>query len=112
MIINIILLCALFGAKKKTKNPYIPAILLGVIKAALYLFFSEKILPSLIIGGAFAVFASAFVYFLKRLDQPKAGETTKPLRVRSADDKMEFQWEYIPLTILLLILIGGEWLLA
>jgi hypothetical protein len=112
MIINIILLCALFGAKKKTKNPYAPAILLGLIKAGIYLVLSKNILFSLIMGGSFAVFASAFVYFLKRLAQPKAGETAKPVRVRSADDKMEFQWEYIPLTILLLILIGGEWLLT
>jgi hypothetical protein len=112
MIINIILLCALFGAKKKTKNPYTPAILLGVIKAVIYLVFSKNILVSLVMGSAFAIFAAAFVYFLKRLDQPKAGEPEKPVRVRSADDKMEFQWEYIPLTILLLILIGGEWLLA
>jgi hypothetical protein len=72
MIVNILLLCALFGAKKKAKNPYTPAILLGVIKAALYLFFSQKVLPSLIMGGAFAVFASAFVYYLKKLDQPKS----------------------------------------
>jgi multisubunit Na+/H+ antiporter MnhB subunit len=113
MIINIVLLFVVFGAQKKKKNPYLAALLLGVIKAAIYALFTRNLLLAIIMGAAFAALASAFVYFLQRLDKaPDKNQGKVPTYGAPGSDKIEFKWEYFPLVLLLLLLIGGEALLA
>ncbi len=112
MVLNILLLFLVFGAKKKKASPYIAAVALGLIKFAVYAAFSQSILGPLILGTIYAGLAAAFVYFLIRLDRREDSERPDvPAYTLASSDRMKFRWEYIPLVVLLLLIIGGEILL-
>ena len=113
MLLNIALLLAVFGAEKKKFGPYIAALLLGIIKAATYLAFGRGILTAVIVGSLYGGFAAAFVYFLKRLDAREDRDRPAMPNYGSAhSSRVTFRWEYIPVVVLLLLIIGGEFILA
>lgn len=113
MLINIVLLILVFGAKKKKISPYIAAALLGLIKGVIYLVFSRNIALALIMGGIYAGLAMVFVYFLTRLDQREDRERPATPTYKSAGtETISFKWEYIPLAVVLMLIIGGEMILT
>lgn len=113
MLINIVLLILVFGAKKKKISPYIAASLLGVIKGGLYLVFSQNIALAVIMGGIYGGLATVFVYFLTRLDQREDRERPAIPTYKSAGSQTaSFKWEYIPLVVVLVLIIGGEMFLT
>ena len=112
MVLNIVLLLAVFGAAKKKFNPYLAAGLLGAIKFGLYSVVSQTIVVPLIIGAIYGGFAAAFVYFFSRIDRHEDKERSDvPVYTSSGSDRIKFRWEYIPLVILLALIIGGEFVL-
>ena len=112
MVLNIVLLFLVFGAEKKKISPYIAVVALGLIKFALYAVFSQTIVVPLILGTIYAGLAAAFVYFLKRLDRREDSDRPDvPTYTSPGSERIKFQWEYIPLVILLLLIVGGEILL-
>lgn len=113
MIINILLLILVFGAKKKKISPYIAASLLGIIKGVIYLVFTQNIILSVIMGGIYAGLSVVFVYFLTRLDQREDRERPAVPTYKSAgSETLKFKWEYIPLAVVLVLIIGGEMILT
>jgi len=109
MILNIVLLILVFGAEKKKTKPYAAALLLGGIKAAIYGIFTRDVVLAVFMGCLWAGLASAFVFFLKRLDRrDAAAREDVPSYRASGSEKLTFKWEYIPLVALLFLLIGGE----
>ena len=112
MLLNIALLLFVCGAAKKKISPYLAAALLGVIKFALYAVFSQTLLVPLILGVIYGGLAVAFVYFLRRIDHREDKDRPDvPVYTSAGSDRVTFQWEYIPLVILLLLIVGGEILL-
>ena len=112
MLVNIALLLFVFGASKKKKSPYVAALILGAIKAAIYAVFARNLVLALVMGCIFGGLAAAFVYFMKRLDRREDSEREEVPTYRSpGSETMKFKWEYIPLVILLLLIVGGELLL-
>jgi Ca2+/Na+ antiporter len=112
MLLNIALLIFVFSAEKKKVKPYIAALLMGVLKAVITAVFSRNILGSIVVGVIYAGLAAAFVYFMKRLDRRDDVEREETPSYRSpGSEKMKFRWEYIPLVVLLLLIVGGELLL-
>lgn len=102
-----------FGATKKTSNPYLAALIIGVIKGAIYLIFGQNIIDAFIMAALFAGFAAVFVYFMKRVDRPKKGQVEQaPSYDYQANEPSSFRWEYIPLVIVFFVLIGAEFLLS
>jgi hypothetical protein len=113
MILNILLLVGVFGARKKKINLYLSAALLGLAKVIIYFVFTKNILISLLMGIIFTALASAFVFFLKRLDARKPGEAeVVPMYSTPGSEKMAFRWEYFPLSVLLVVIIFGELVVA
>lgn len=105
MVINILLVVGLFAVPKRKLNPYAAAAILGAIKAALYLFGSGSVIVAAIMGLIFFALASGFVYFMARAE---ARVTPEELRSRKGP---AFKWEYIFVTLFMLLLIFGEFLL-
>lgn len=67
---------------------------------------------ALVLGLLFAGLSCGFVYFLKRVDRREDAERPEiPTYSAAGSDNAKFKWEYIPLVILLLLLVGGEILL-
>lgn len=111
-LINILLLFFVFGAQRKKMNAYWAALLLGLIKAVIYLIFTRQLLVAAVMGITFAGLTAALVYFLKRLDQRDAAtKEAVPVYRSAGSEKMTFRWEYLPLVVLMLLIIGGEVLL-
>lgn len=109
MLINIILLVLVFGARKKKLNPYMAALALGVLKAIIYLAFTMNIVVAIIMGAAFAALASAFSFFLIRVSKRElGGNEGAPIYSTPGTGKVAFRWEYFPLTVILILLIFGE----
>ena len=74
--------------------------------------FSQTIVVPLILGTIYAGLAAAFVYFLKRLDRREDSDRPDvPTYTSPGSERIKFQWEYIPLVVLLLLIVGGEILL-
>lgn len=112
MALNVVLLLLVFGAAKKKINPYAAASLLGVVKFGLYAVFSGTVAGPLVVGIIYAGLAVAFVYFLQRIDRREDKERPDvPVYTSAGADRVTFKWEYIPLVILLMLIIGGEILL-
>ena len=113
MILNIALLVLVFGAEKKKISPYVAALLLGVIKAVIYAVFGANLVIAVMIGTIYAGLAASFVYFLKRVDRREDSERPEvPTYTSMGSDRIKFKWEYIPIVILLILIVGGEFLLA
>jgi len=113
MIANIVLLVLLFGARKKKINLYSAAATLGAIKAAVYFVFTRNAGLAVFMGFIFAALASGFVFFLKRLDRRAPGEEERVSEYGTpGTEKATFRWEYFPLSVILILLIGGELLIS
>jgi hypothetical protein len=111
-VLNIALLILVFGAEKKKISPYTAALALGVIKGVIYAVFSHSLVIALVMGVIFAAMSAGFVYFLKRVDRREEGERPEvPTYTSAGSDTIKFKWEYIPLVILLVLIVGGEMLL-
>jgi len=50
MLLNVVLLFLVFGAEKKKFSPYLAALLLGAIKAAIYALVTRTIIGPVIMG--------------------------------------------------------------
>jgi hypothetical protein len=113
MIWNIALLFLVFGAERKKISPYAAAALFGGVKGGLVLLVTRSLMAAVIVAAFYALLASAFVFFLQRVNRREAKEQPDvPKYSTTGSDKMTFRWEYIPLVILLLAIIGGEYVLA
>lgn len=110
MIANLILLFLLFGSTKWKKGPYVGAIALGLIKGILYLVVTRSIVVALMMGIAFFALAAGFVFFLGRLDKKEEVDQGYT-KYGFGQKKKKMRWEYVPLSILVLIIIFGEMLL-
>ncbi|RXK56752.1 hypothetical protein ESB00_13045 [Oleiharenicola lentus] len=106
MLINIVLLFLVFGATKKKFNPYAAAATLGAVKGGLYFLASQSLLLAAVAFGLFGGLAAALVFLLAQLDRKELSEDPYPkyggLR------KSNFKWEYVPLSVIVLCLIFGE----
>ena len=112
MLLNVVLLFLVFGAEKKKFSPYLAALLLGAIKAAIYALVTRTIIGPVIMGIIYAGLAAAFVFFLRRIDRRENLEKpVVPTYGLAGTQTIKFKWEYIPLVVLLLLIIGGEILL-
>ena len=64
-------------------------------------------------GVIYAGLATGFVFFLKRIDRRENSERPEvPDYKLAGSETIKFKWEYIPVVILLLLIIGGEILLV
>jgi hypothetical protein len=106
MILNFILVLALFGASKKKFNPYAAAAVLGAIKGVLYFLSSRNVLVAAFAGLVFFGLAATMVYFLSRVDKKEEGEEhySKYGRVK----KGPFKWDYVPLSVAVFLMLFGE----
>ncbi len=112
MILNIALVVLLFGAAKKRLTPYGAAALLGAIKGGIYAVFSKNYVFALIMGLLFFALASGFVFLLARIDRrDEESRPDVPSYTAGGSDKIRLRWEYFPLVVLLLLIVGGEMLL-
>ncbi len=112
MLLNIALLLLVFGASRKRISPYGAAALFGIIKAAIYAVFSQNYVLSATMGTIYFLLAAGFVYFLSRIDRQESKEAPEvPSYSTSSANAIKLRWEYAPLAILLLLIIGGELLL-
>lgn len=110
MVINTILLLFVFGAAKKKLSPYLAALIFGAIKGAIYFFVLNNVVVAL---AAFAIFyglVAGLIYFFRKLD--KREMTKDPSTMYSANPKESFKWEYLPITLLVILIVGGEFIVA
>ncbi|MBE36547.1 MAG: hypothetical protein CMI16_13500 [Opitutaceae bacterium] len=78
MLLNIVLLVVVFGATTKKFNPYVSAVILGVIKGVILYFQTQNILYGIINFILAGSLAAGFVYFLHRLDKREETEDPYP----------------------------------
>lgn len=113
MLLNIVLLFLVFGAAKKKFSPYLAAVLFGVCKAVILLIAVRNVLGAVIYGGIYAALVAAFVYFLRRIERREDRERpATPEYGVAGSDKIKVKWEYFPLFLLLVLIVGGEMILA
>jgi len=113
MLLNLVLLFLVFGAEKRKFRPYIAATLFGLLKAIMYVIFSGNFIFALIMGAIYGSLVAGFVFFLKRVDRREASERPEtPTYGVAGSEKMKFKWEYVPLTVLLVLIVGGEMILT
>ena len=112
MLPNIVLLLVVFGVARWKKHPYLGALVLGLVKGALYFALPLGSLPlwACVLNGViglvgFGALAAGLVYFLRRLDR---GEPREVSYSTAGSDRVVFKWEYIPLCVIVLMLIFGE----
>ena len=86
-------------------------VILGGIKTAIYLFSSSNILNALFMGVIFGLLGAALVYLIERITK-KPATLADPAKMYSSAEKSTFYWEYIPVTAVVLIMVGGEWVLS
>lgn len=106
MLLNIVLLFLVFGATKKKMNPYAAAAILGAVKGVLYFVGTGSVVAAVLGFSLFGAMAAGLVYFLACLDKKEASE--EPYPTYGTRKKGAFKWEYIPLSVIVLFLIGGE----
>lgn len=112
MLINIALIVIVFAATKRKVSPYWAAVLLGGIKGAIYATFTKDFILAAIMSVIFFLLAAGIVYFLSRLDRHDAKERPDvPSYSTTSTNAMKLRWEYVPLAVLMLLIIGGEMLL-
>jgi Ca2+/Na+ antiporter len=106
MWINLVLLILAFGAQRKIKNPYIPALVLGLVKFGLYFVLTHQLSVALGSAAIVTVILLAFVFFLGRLDRKGREEMGDiPDYDNRNPTPKSFKWEYIPLSLLLVLLL-------
>ena len=106
MIWNFLLVVALFGASKKKFNPYAAAAVLGTIKGVRYFLAYRSLFVAAFAGLVFFGLAATMVCFLSRLDKKEEKEEhySKSGRIK----KGPFRWDYIPLSVVVFLLLFGE----
>lgn len=107
MIWNFVLIFLVFGAAKKKFSPYASATILGAVKGVLYYLVSQSVIIALVGFLIFGGLAAAMVYFLARVDKKEASEEPYP-KYGTRKKGGSFKWEYIPLSAIVILLIGGE----
>lgn len=114
MLPNLLLLFLVFGVCRWRRHPYFGAWLLAVIKGGLYFVAPLDTLPlgacvlNSVLGFAiFGTLGFGLVYFLRRLDRNEAKDLG-PRYPTPGTDKTAFQWEYLPLSVIILTVIFGE----
>lgn len=113
MILNIVLLFLVFGAAKKKFSPYVAALLLGLVKAAIYALVTRTVVGPVLIGIIYGGLAAGFVFFLNRIDRRENSERPDvPTYGLAGSQTIRFKWEYIPLVVFLMLIVGGEYVLA
>lgn len=113
MLINILLLVLVFGATRWRKQPYAGALVIAMIKGALYAIAASAagavwwgVVVNALIGFIlFGGLAAGMVFLFRRLDQREPITSNYSTR---GSDRMTFRWEYVPLAAIVLILIFGE----
>lgn len=115
-MVNILLLFLAFGGTRWKKQPYAGALVLAVIKGALYTIVAVGKVPlwAVIVNGAigFIVFgglAAGMVYFVRRLDRYEPKEVSYSTL---GAERAVFKWEYFPIAAIVLVLMFGEILFA
>lgn len=110
MLLNLILLILLFGSEKKKKfPPYVMALIFGLIKGSAYGFYTGHLVIALVAGLIFAGMAAAFVFFMRSLNQSEDKDRPDlPTYHTPGSQKTKFRWQYIPLWIIAILLVGGE----
>jgi len=112
MILNLVLLLLVFGTSRKRKlKPYLAGLIIGGIKAGTYLFFSSGIVTALFMGWVFGLLGAALVYLIDHITK-KPSTLADPAKMYSSMEKSGFYWEYIPITGIVLVMVGGEWVLS
>ncbi len=107
MLINFLLVFLLFAAAKKKYSPYVSAVILGLIKGALYYFGGDRNVTLALTGFAlFTVLAAGLVFFLARVDKKEV--TEEPYPKYGGKKKVVFKWEFIPLFAIFILLIMGD----
>ena len=109
MILNFVFLAFVIGAQKKKMSPYVAALLVGLFKGFITYMGSRLMLGSCIVGCIYAMLVATFVYFLRRIDAKEDKEKPAiPVYGLASASKIKFKWEYVPLVILFMLIIGGE----
>lgn len=112
MLLNILLLLLVFGAKKKRVSPYLAAGFLGAIKFGLYAVLAKNLPGAVVMGGLFGGMAAALVYFLGGLERRENLERPEvPVYRAAGSERIRFRWEYGPLAVLVILMVWGEMLL-
>jgi hypothetical protein len=113
MILNFVLLALVFSAEKKKISPYGAAFLFGALKAVIYAVFTRNLVWASTVGVAYGVMAVGFVYFLKRIDRKEDSERPEvPTYTSAGSDTMKLKWEYAPLVLFFVLIVGGEFFLS
>ena len=111
MLLNIVLILLVFGASKKRVNPLISVSALCAIKVALYFVATRSLTLALGNGLVFGVLAFSFALLLRRILNKPAREPVYAT-VGSKASAGKFEWEYIPLAIIFVLLVFGEMIAA
>lgn len=111
MLLNLILVGALFVCGQKLKlKPYHIGLLFGGVKMLIYLFFPGSVGVAVIAGVVMGLFAFGTAFFLDRIDRKKV--PVDPAKLYGSRNRGgSFQWAYVPLTICVVFMVFGEWLL-
>ncbi len=107
MLLNIVFLFLLFGTRKKL-NPYISAAIFGAIKSLFYLLGTKSVIAAAVVFLVCGGLAATMVYLLARIDRQEAAEQPDIPVYTTRRRSGKFKWEYIPLTAIVMFLIGGE----
>ena len=114
--LNLVLIFFVFVAVKN--RPYAAAAIFAAVKTLVYYFLTKEstshlhlspavqVAVSIVVGCIYAGVASAFIFFVGRLNKPRKGEEEQVPTYSSVDsDKVSFRWEAIPLIGLLGLLL-------
>jgi hypothetical protein len=106
MILHFLLLAALFAASKKRFNPYAASAIFGAIEAVLHFLSDRNLVAGLMAGIIYTGLAATMVYMLSRVDQKEEGEEhySKYGHIKEG----RFKWEYIPLSVAVVLILFGE----
>jgi Ca2+/Na+ antiporter len=110
MVVNILLLFFVLGAAKKKLNPHVSAAIFGAIKGTIYFLVTKSVIVSLIVFVIFYGLIAGLIFFFGKLD--KKEEIKDPNSMYSSAPKESFKWEYIPITIFVILIIFGEFIVA
>lgn len=103
MAINILLIIAVFGLPKKKFNAFATAAIYGSLKGVTYFIASRNLLMALVAFAIGCTLGYTTRYLFERLDNYDTnGEVYSNY---STKKKWKFKWEYIPLTLLVIIMI-------
>jgi len=113
MVINIAIILLLLGAEKTKMRPYLVAVVLGLVRAILTYVSTHNTTWAVLSGAMYIGLGLAVVYFLKAVMRSDAADGTTSANYTAAGSQtVKFKWQYIPLVVFLLLLLGGQMVLA